>query len=237
VGNVANLVMAGVLLVVSVVVIVALAMHVRIVLVVTLTATTTATATVTLTIVTSAVCKSHTGDGILLLVVLVLIPPLDQFLLGLLKSKRAHEPLSLTRDVDIGHVSRVVDSRLAMVVRRIVRMTLLTVALATAASWVILVVGLRRVVVTFVDLLIVASASPLTSPWRIVSTAVSLHLQHLMTRRFSHPKGFLGYISVHLCQLLFVASGLVNILESGDSLLVERAVVNATIVLDFVFLD
>ena len=50
----------------------------------------------------------------IIVVVLVLVSPLDQFLLSLLEPKRPNESLAIRRDIDICHVAWVIDSRLPL---------------------------------------------------------------------------------------------------------------------------
>ena len=57
---------------------------------------------------------------IIIIVVGVLVPSLDELLFGLFEPQRPDQSLPIARDVDVGHVARVVDPRFAL---QLVRMT------------------------------------------------------------------------------------------------------------------
>ena len=69
-------------------------------------------------------------------IVRVLISTLDQLLLGLLEAERADKSLAVARDVDVGHVARVIHSRLPLLVVRalVVVAALIHGLLATAVK-------------------------------------------------------------------------------------------------------
>jgi len=62
-----------------------------------------------------AVHEGDSGDGVLVVaVVLVLISPFNQFLLGLFQTEWSNEAISVICNVDVGHVSRIVDPGLPL---------------------------------------------------------------------------------------------------------------------------
>ena len=57
---------------------------------------------------------------IIIIVVGVLVPSLDELLFGLFEPQRPDQSLPIARDVDVGHVARVVDPRFALQLVRMI---------------------------------------------------------------------------------------------------------------------
>ena len=65
------------------------------------------------TAVLLSVHESHSRDRVRI-VVRVLVASFDELLLGLFESQRTDQALSITRNVDVRHIARVVDARLSL---------------------------------------------------------------------------------------------------------------------------
>lgn len=58
--------------------------------------------------------QRHSRYRILLIVIAILVPSLDQLLFRLFETEGAHQAITIVRNIDIGHVPRVIHARLSL---------------------------------------------------------------------------------------------------------------------------